>query len=144
MELAMIRDTSAQDQALAVPRHRRWTRWGAVAAGAALLVAVSASLVSGWNAGATSVNAARLRIAPVTRGPLVRDAAVGGRVVAAVSPTLYAAAPATVLLKVNAGDTPPKRRRWRTATSTCRSAPGANSSRASACSFRRHSGGWRS
>jgi HlyD family secretion protein len=105
MELAMIRDTSAQDQALAVPRHRRWTRWGAAAAGAALLVAVGASLLSGWNAGATSVNASRLRIASVSRGPLVRDAAVTGRVVAAVSPTLYAAAPATVLLKVNAGDT---------------------------------------
>ena len=100
----MIRDTSAQDQVLVPSKPRRWARWGAAAAAAGLLVAVSAALLSGWNAGATSVNASRLRIAAVTRGPLVRDAAVMGRVVAAVSPTLYAAAPATVLLKVNAGD----------------------------------------
>jgi HlyD family secretion protein len=105
MPSAMIRDTSAQDQVLAMPRQRRWARWGAAAAAAGLLVAVSASLLSGWSAGATSVNASRLRIAAVTRGALVRDAAVAGRVVAAVSPTLYAAAPATVMLKVNAGDT---------------------------------------
>ena len=101
----MIRDTSAQDQVLTAPGHRRWAKWGAAAAGLALLVAVTASLFSGWSAGASSVNASRLRIAEVTRGTLVRDAAVNGRVVAAVSPTLYAAAPATVALKVNAGDT---------------------------------------
>jgi HlyD family secretion protein len=38
------------------------------------------------------------------RGTLVRDASVNGRVVAAVSPTLYAAS-STVNLKVAAGDT---------------------------------------
>jgi HlyD family secretion protein len=51
-----------------------------------------------------SVDASRLRIAEVTRGTLVRDAAVNGRVVAAVSPTLYAPAASTVTLKINAGD----------------------------------------
>jgi HlyD family secretion protein len=52
-----------------------------------------------------SVNASRLRIADVTRGTLIRDAAVNGRIVAAVSPTLYSTAPSTVTLKVHAGDT---------------------------------------
>jgi HlyD family secretion protein len=52
-----------------------------------------------------AANASRLRIAPVTQGTLVRDASVNGRVVAAVSPTLYAPAGATVSLKVSAGDT---------------------------------------
>ena len=52
----------------------------------------------------------RLRIAEVTRGTLVRDASVKGRVVAAVSPTLYSTAPSTVTLKVAAGDTVKKRR----------------------------------
>ena len=46
-----------------------------------------------------------MRIAPVTRGTLVRDAAVNGRVVAAISPTLYAPAAGTVTLNVKAGDT---------------------------------------
>jgi HlyD family secretion protein len=46
----------------------------------------------------------RLRIAEVTHGTLVRDASVNGRVVAAVSPTLYAPAASTVTLKIHAGD----------------------------------------
>ncbi|HZH42673.1 MAG TPA: efflux RND transporter periplasmic adaptor subunit, partial [Lysobacter sp.] len=44
------------------------------------------------------------RIATVERGTLVRDAAVNGRVVAAVSPTLYAPVAATVVLRKHAGD----------------------------------------
>jgi HlyD family secretion protein len=76
-----------------------------MAAGALGLILLSAWLFSGWRSSAIAANASRLRIAPVTQGTLVRDAAVNGRVVAAVSPTLYAPAPATVSLKVNAGDT---------------------------------------
>jgi HlyD family secretion protein len=62
-------------------------------------------LLSAWRSSEHSVSAARLRIAEVGRGTLVRDASVNGRVVAAVSPTLYSKAPATVNLKVAAGDT---------------------------------------
>jgi HlyD family secretion protein len=58
-----------------------------------------------WRSSDHSVNASRLRIAEVGRGTLIRDAAVNGRVVAAVSPTLYAPSLATVTLKVHAGDT---------------------------------------
>jgi HlyD family secretion protein len=54
----------------------------------------------------TTPSAPRLRIAEVGRGTLVRDAAVNGRVVAAVSPTLYSTAPATVTLKVKPPATP--------------------------------------
>jgi HlyD family secretion protein len=50
------------------------------------------------------VDASRLRIAAVTRGTLVRDASANGRVVAAVSPTLYAPVAATVALQAHAGD----------------------------------------
>lgn len=45
----------------------------------------------------------RLRIATVTRADLVRDVSVEGRVVAAVSPTLYAPAQGTITLLVDAG-----------------------------------------
>jgi HlyD family secretion protein len=46
-----------------------------------------------------------VRIAEVTRGTLVRDATVTGRVIAAVSPTLYAPVAGTVTLSIRAGDT---------------------------------------
>jgi HlyD family secretion protein len=101
----MIRDTSAQDRVIAPTGRRFPVRIAGIAAGALALILLSAWLFSGWRSSALAANAARLRIAPVTQGTLVRDAAVNGRVVAAVSPTLYAPAPATVSLKVNAGDT---------------------------------------
>jgi HlyD family secretion protein len=45
----------------------------------------------------------RLRVAEVTRGDMVRDVSVQGRVVAAVSPTLYAPAAGSITLLVDAG-----------------------------------------
>ncbi|MEN5062050.1 efflux RND transporter periplasmic adaptor subunit [Luteimonas sp. TWI1416] len=98
-----IRDTSAQDTVhTARPVRRR--RWLAIAAAAIAVIAALAWLVAGWASGATSIDAARLRIAEVTRGDLVRDIAAEGRVISANSPTLYAIAPGTVTLKVVAGD----------------------------------------
>jgi HlyD family secretion protein len=46
----------------------------------------------------------RIRTATVTRGDLVRDVSVQGRVVAAVSPTLYATETGTITLLVEAGE----------------------------------------
>ena len=51
-----------------------------------------------------SVPFERVRTATVTRGDLVRDVSVQGRVVAAVRPTLYATAPGTISLQVDAGE----------------------------------------
>ena len=101
----MIRDTSAQDRPLQQPSRRLHIRIATAAVAALGIVLLAAWLLSGWRSSATAVSASRLRIAPVTQGTLVRDAQVNGRVVAAISPTLYAPAPATVNLKVNAGDT---------------------------------------
>jgi HlyD family secretion protein len=100
----MIPDTSGQDTVLnATPQHtgRRRLLW--LAGGAIGLVAV-VMLMSAWLGSSRSVDVSRLRIAEVTRGTLVRDASVNGRVVAAVSPTLYAPAASTVTLKIHAGD----------------------------------------
>ena len=101
----MIRDTSQQDAVLAAPPAHKFKRRALMIGAAAALVAVSALLFSAWNNSEHAVSASRIRIAEVGRGTLVRDAAVNGRVVAAVSPTLYSTAPATVNLKVAAGDT---------------------------------------
>ena len=101
----MIRDTSSQDAVItAAPAHRFKRR--AIWAGAAIVaIGAGAMLLSAWRSSEQSVSAARLRIAEVTRGTLVRDASVNGRVVAAISPTLYSTAQSTVTLKTNAGDT---------------------------------------
>jgi HlyD family secretion protein len=100
---ARIRDTSAQDHAHAAPS-RRPRRWLAGGAAAVAVLAAGAWLVSGWTAGARSYDAARLRIAEVRKGDLVRDLSADGRLIAANNPTLYAIAPGTVSLRVVAGD----------------------------------------
>ena len=57
-----------------------------------------------WFEAEMSVSRERLRTAKVTRGDLVRDVSVQGRVVAAVSPTLYATQAGTITFQVEAGD----------------------------------------
>ena len=100
----MIRDTSGQDRPIETRASRFPVRIVAGVVGTLALVMLSAWLFSGWKSSAVAANASRLRIAEVTQGTLIRDASVNGRVVAAVSPTLYAPAPSTVSLKVKAGD----------------------------------------
>lgn len=101
----MIRDTSHQDTVIAPPPGRNLKRKLVALAVAVAVVAGGAALYGNWVGSSHSVSAARLRIADVTRGTLIRDAAVNGRIVAAVSPTLYSTSPSTVTLKTHAGDT---------------------------------------
>jgi HlyD family secretion protein len=105
MSTTMIRDTSHQDAVIAPPAGHALKRRAMWVGGAVAMAALCFGLVSTWRSSEASVNASRLRVAEVTRGTLVRDASVNGRVVAAVSPTLYAKASSTVNLKVAAGDT---------------------------------------
>src|SRR3546814_4324844 len=98
----MIRDIAAQDRPLAPPSHTRRRLLSAAAVVVALLALVG--FLARWASVERSIDGARVRIAEVTRGTLVRDATVNGRVVAAVSPTLYAAAAGTVTLLIHAGD----------------------------------------
>src|SRR5690606_9820594 len=67
------------------------------------LVWLAVPLVTRWANATVTVPIERLRIATVTRGDLVRDVSVQGRVVAAVSPTLYAPAAGSITLNVEAG-----------------------------------------
>jgi len=68
------------------------------------VILFSAAAVKRWANATVSVPYERIRTATVTRGNLVRDVSAQGRVVAAVSPTLYATASGTITLNVDAGE----------------------------------------
>ena len=68
-------------------------------------VLFAAPWVKRWANATVSVPFDRVRTAVVTRGDLIRDVSVQGRIVAAVSPTLYATASGTITLLVEAGET---------------------------------------
>ena len=100
-----ISDTSAQDVRITPTRPRK--RLLVAGAGAVLVMAsllFAAPWVERWANATVSVPYDRVRTATVTRGDLVRDVSVQGRVVAAVSPTLYAAETGTITLHVEAGE----------------------------------------
>ena len=105
LKQAMIRDTSHQDTVVAPPKGQKNKRRAIIAGTVAVGAAAVVFLLTARSSSEHSVNANRIRIAEVGRGTLVRDASVNGRVVAAVSPTLYSTASSTVTLKVAAGDT---------------------------------------
>jgi HlyD family secretion protein len=99
-----IADTSGQDVQLAPKSNRKRNLIGG---GALLLILVAAwiiaPVVKRWANTTVTVSLARLRIATVATGDLVRDVSVQGRVVAAIRPTLYATAPGSITLYVEAG-----------------------------------------
>jgi len=101
-----IRGTESQDAPLSVQARPASGHRGALAiAGGALLLVLLGLAFKGWLGTAQMISRERLRLATVSRGHFVRDAAAEGTVVAAVSPTLFAVAPGTVSYAVRAGDT---------------------------------------
>lgn len=101
----MIRDTSATDRLVEVKPNRR-RRLLMIGAGVLVVIALVVFLpgVARLFSAGSSVSASRLAFATVERGPFVRDIAAEGKVVAAVSPTLYATSGGAVTLDVHAGD----------------------------------------
>lgn len=101
----MIRDTSAQDRPLAKSSGARpWRRWLSGGVIAVAVVVGLGTVVRGWLGAGRSVDRARIRIAQVVRGTLVRDVVADGHVVAANSPTLYAIAAGMVDFHARPGD----------------------------------------
>jgi len=99
-----ISDTSGQDISLPPPsRRRRWLIGGTVAVVVLGTGAALAPQAIRWSQAEVSVPRERLRLATVRYGDLVRDVSVEGRVVAAVSPTLFASADGTITLLVESG-----------------------------------------
>jgi HlyD family secretion protein len=99
-----IADTSGQDVALA-PASRKplWIGLGVAAVALTALLAWGAPQLLRWSQAEAAVPRERLRFAEVHYGDLVRDVSVQGRVVAAVSPTLFASSDGTITLLVESG-----------------------------------------
>ena len=100
-----ISDTSAQDVAISPPSRRRpLLMWVGFAGLLVVLIWLALPTVVRWSQAEQSVALERLRLAQVQRGDFVRDISVQGRVVAAVSPTLYASQSGTITFEVESGD----------------------------------------
>src|SRR4051812_974671 len=101
-----IRGTQTQDRAVEAPDRKRvmLKRYGPWALAALALLILGAWSLRSWLSSEKVIPRERVRTAVVERGHFVRDVAATGLVVAAVSPTLFAEAPGTVIYKVRAGD----------------------------------------
>jgi HlyD family secretion protein len=99
-----ISDTSGQDIALGrASRKPFWIGLGVVIAAVAIVGALFLPNVLRWAQAEAAVPRDRIRVADVRRGDLIRDVSVQGRIVAAVSPTLFASADGSISLLVESG-----------------------------------------
>lgn len=99
-----IADTSGQDVAVEQkPQGRQRLIIAAGVAAVILLIWLVVPSIQRWAGSSVSVPKDRLRLAVVTRADLVRDVSVQGRVVAAISPSLFAPADGAITLLVDAG-----------------------------------------
>ncbi|WP_144391512.1 efflux RND transporter periplasmic adaptor subunit [Pleionea sediminis] len=100
-----IADTSGQDVVLERPKNRKKR---IIYLGLITLFIISILLLapafSRWSSAEHSVSYDRVRLATVSRGDFVRDVSVQGKIIAAVSPTLYASASGTISFHVQAGE----------------------------------------
>ncbi len=104
MNTLKIADTSSQDVKIeSKPKGRQRLLMGAGVLVILLAIWLVMPSVQRWAGSSISVPLDRLRLAEVTRTDLVRDVSVQGRVVAAVSPSLFAPAAGTITLLVDAG-----------------------------------------
>ena len=101
----MIRDnTSSMDRPVVGARVPKPLLFLGIGGGALLILAiVFFPSIRRWTSAERSVDASTLRIATVTRGDLLRDIAVQGRVVASLHPTLFSSGQGIVSLSTNAG-----------------------------------------
>jgi HlyD family secretion protein len=99
-----ISDTSGQDIVLGrASRKPFWIGLGAAVAAVTVVAVLFLPNVLRWAQAEAAVPRDRIRVAEVRRGDLVRDVSVQGRIVAAVSPTLFASADGSISLLVESG-----------------------------------------
>jgi len=101
-----MRGTQAQDRAVAdaTPHRTLLKRYGLPAGIGIAVILLAIWSARAWLSSEKVIPRDGMRTAVVERGPFLRDVAATGLVVAAVSPTLFAEAPGTVIYKVRAGD----------------------------------------
>lgn len=100
-----IQDTSGTDRIVVRQGPRHSTLWLAAAAVVVLVgIVLVFPSIRRWAQTERSFERDRLRFAQVTRGALVSDLAVDGRIVASSYPTLYSPASGTIQLDVRVGD----------------------------------------
>ena len=101
-----MRTTSGQDKAVATESVRWYRKRPVQVLGGAAVLVIGALvwLLAEWSDMKRTVPADRLRLATVTQGHFVRDAAAQGTIIASVNPTLFATAPGTISYVVRAGD----------------------------------------
>jgi HlyD family secretion protein len=103
-----MRGTESQDRVVASPENSRRVfvrRYGVMIGVGAVLALLAVWSARAWLSSEKVIPRERMRTAVVERGHFIRDVAATGTVVAAVSPTLFAEAPGTIIYKVRAGDT---------------------------------------
>jgi len=101
-----IADTSAQDIVVqAKPKTRQRVLLATGILVLILMTGLAVPSLQRWAGSSISVPRERLRLAVVERQDLVRDVSVQGRVIAAISPSLFAPAVGTITLLVEAGAT---------------------------------------
>jgi HlyD family secretion protein len=100
-----IKDTSNQDIKITTnkPASKRWLTLTVSAVVIVSIIWQVAPLASRWSKAEQSVALDRVRIAQITKGDFTREISVLGRVVAAVSPTVYSPADGTITLLIEAG-----------------------------------------
>jgi len=101
-----MRGTESQDRTVVEPHPRRalYRRYGLLAGAGAVVLALVLWSAHAWLSSGKVIPRERMRTAAVERGHFIRDVAATGTVVAAVSPTVFAEAPGTIIYKVRAGD----------------------------------------
>ncbi|GAA6206174.1 efflux RND transporter periplasmic adaptor subunit [Thalassotalea sp. SU-HH00458] len=100
-----IKDTSDQDVQITVQKSKP-KFWLTLITSFTILVLIIwqvAPAASRWSQASESISIDRVRLSTITRGDFIRDISVLGRVVAAVSPTVYSPADGTVTLLIEAG-----------------------------------------
>jgi HlyD family secretion protein len=100
----MIQDTSSMDRTVVAARGPRTIALIVIVAVVLVVLAfVLLPSVRRWTSAERSVDATTLRYAVVTRGELLRDITVQGRVVSALHPTLFSTGQGIVSLRTKAG-----------------------------------------
>jgi len=99
----MIENSSSMDRPATAQRNPRVI--AAVAAGVVLLIGLAFAFpaIRRWSSAERAVDGSTLRLGTVTRGDLLRDLSVQGRVVASLSPTLFSPGQGIVSLRTHAG-----------------------------------------